>query len=141
MVLLWNGKTLEFSIKNGLAISNLILVNLEQYIYGLIKTRKENNPIRVITSGCSTAIKYLSIFVEKYLYKKVNKIDSRIKDTQDMLKIIDMVNGSNILTKDSVLVSFDIVNMFLSISNVSGLKAVSEILENRETNFHRLNVF
>ena len=58
-----------------------------------------------------------------------------------MLKIIDMVNGSNILTKDSVLVSFDIVNMFLSISNVSGLKAVSEILENRETNFHRLNVF
>ena len=102
MVLLWNGKTLEFSIKNGLAISNLIIVNLEQYIYGLIKTRKENNPIRVITSGCSTAIKYLSIFVEKYLYKKVNKIDSRIKDTQDMLKIIDMVNGSNILTKDSV---------------------------------------
>ena len=141
MVLLWNGKTLEFSIKNGLAISNLIIVNLEQYIYGLIKTRKENNPIRVITSGCSTAIKYLSIFVEKYLYKKVNKIDSRIKDTQDMLKIIDMVNGSNILTKDSVLVSFDIVNMFLSISIVSGLKAVSEILENRETNFHRLNVF
>ena len=58
-----------------------------------------------------------------------------------MLKIIDMVNGSNILTKDSVLVSFDIVNMFLSISNVSGLKAVSEILENRKTNFHRLNVF
>ena len=58
-----------------------------------------------------------------------------------MLKIIDMVNGSNILTKDSVLVSFDIVNMFLSISNVSGLKAVSEILENMETNFHRLNVF
>ena len=58
-----------------------------------------------------------------------------------MLKIIDMVNGSNILTKDSVLVSFDIVNMFLSISNVSGLKAVSEILEHRETNFHRLNVF
>ena len=58
-----------------------------------------------------------------------------------MLKIIDMVNGSNILTKDSVLVSFDIFNMFLSISNVSGLKAVSEILENRETNFHRLNVF
>ena len=58
-----------------------------------------------------------------------------------MLKIIDMVNGSNILTKDSVLVSFDIVNMFLSVSNVSGLKAVSEILENRETNFHQLNVF
>ena len=33
------------------------------------------------------------------------------------------------------MVSCDIVNMFLSIDNVSGLEAVSEILENRETDF------
>ena len=52
-----------------------------------------------------------------------------------MLNIIDMINDSNILTEDSVLVSFDIVNMFPSIDNVSGLEAVSEILENRETEF------
>ena len=52
-----------------------------------------------------------------------------------MLNIIDMINDCNILTEDSVLVSFDIVNMFPSIRNVSGLEAVSEILENRETNF------
>ena len=52
-----------------------------------------------------------------------------------MLNIIDMINGSNILTEDSVLVSFDIVNMFPSIYNVSGLESVSEILENRETHF------
>ena len=104
-------------------------------MYGLIKTHKENNPVRVITSGCSTSIEYLSVFVEKYLYREVNKIDSRIKDTQDMLNIIDMINDSDILTENSALVSFDIVNMFPSINNVSGLKAVSEILENRETNF------
>ena len=52
-----------------------------------------------------------------------------------MLNIIDMINDSDILTENSALVSFDIVNMFPSINNVSGLKAVSEILENRETNF------
>ena len=52
-----------------------------------------------------------------------------------MLNIIDMINDSNILTEDSVLVSFDIVNMFPSIDNNSGLEAVSEILEKRETNF------
>ena len=52
-----------------------------------------------------------------------------------MLNIIDMINDSNILTEDFFLVSFDIVNMFLSIDNVSGLDAVSEILENRETDF------
>ena len=76
----------------------------------------------------STVIEYLSIFVEKYLYKEINKIDSRKKDTPDMLNIIDMINNSNILTEDSVLVSLDIVNMFPSIHNVSGLEAVSEIL-------------
>ena len=46
-----------------------------------------------------------------------------------------MINDCDILTENSALVSFDIVNMFPSINNVSGLKAVSEILENRETNF------
>ena len=41
----------------------------------------------------------------------------------------------NILTEDSVPVSFDIINMFSSIDNVFGLETVSEILENRETDF------
>ena len=44
-------------------------------IYGLIKTHKENNPVRVITSWCDTAIEYLSTFVEKHLYKEVYKIN------------------------------------------------------------------
>ena len=104
-------------------------------MYGLIKKHKENNPVRVITSGCGTAIEYLLIFVEKYLCKEVYKIDFRIKDTPNMLNIIDMINDSNILTEDSVLVSFDIVNMFPSINDASGLEAVSKILENRETDF------
>ena len=47
-----------------------------------------------------------------------------------MLDIIDMIKDSNILTEDSVLVSFDIANMFPSIHNVLGLEAVSQILEN-----------
>ena len=37
-------------------------------MYELIKTHKNNNPARVITSGCNTAIESLSIFVEKVLY-------------------------------------------------------------------------
>ena len=96
---------------------------------------KESNPVRVATSSCGTTIEYLSIFVEKYLYKEVNKIDSRIKDTPDMSNIIDMIDDSNVLTEDSVLVSFDIVNMFPSIDYISGLEAVSEILHNREADF------
>ena len=52
-----------------------------------------------------------------------------------MLNIIHMINDSSILTKDSVRVSFDIVNMFPIVDNVSALEAVSEILENRKSDF------
>ena len=50
-----------------------------------------------------------------------------------MLNIIDMINDSNILTEDSALLSFDIVKMFASINNNSGLEAVSETLEKIST--------
>ena len=36
-----------------------------------IKIRKVGDPVRVITSGCGTAIENLSIFVEKCLYSEV----------------------------------------------------------------------
>ena len=52
-----------------------------------------------------------------------------------MLNFVDTINESNILTEDSVLVSFDTVKKFPSIDNVSGLEAVSEFLENRKTGF------
>ena len=100
-------------------------------MYGLNKTHKENNPVRIFTIGCGRV--FINFF-EKYLYKKVNKIDSTIKNTPDMLNTIDMINNSNIFTKNSVLASFDIVNMFPSI-DVSGVEAASEILENGETDF------
>ena len=81
----------------------------------------------MITSGCRTAGKFLSIFVGNYLYNEVNKAHYRIKDTPDMLHIIDNINSRNIITKDSVLIIFDVVNIFPSIDNVLGLEAVSEI--------------
>ena len=71
----------------------------------------------------------LSIFVEKCLYSEVEKIESRVKDTSEMLTIIDNLNKSNTLTSDCRLVSFDIINMFHSIDNISGLEAVKSILD------------
>ena len=100
-------------------------------MYGLTKTHKEINPARVITSECGRAAEFLSGFVENYLYKEVNKIESKIKDTPDMLDIIYNINSRNIITKDSVLVSFDAVNILPSIDNDLGLEVVSEILHNR----------
>ena len=40
-------------------------------MYGLIKTHKVGNLVRVITSGCETATENLSIFVDKCLYSEV----------------------------------------------------------------------
>ena len=37
-------------------------------MYGLVKTHKQDNPVRVITSGCNSAVEMLSIYVEKKLY-------------------------------------------------------------------------
>ena len=94
-------------------------------MYAWIKTHKEK---WIIRSGYGTVIEYSSNFIEKYLYREV-KIDSMLKDTH-MLNVIDITDHSDILNKDSFLVSFDIVNIFPSISNIFGLEAVSEILEN-----------
>ena len=58
-----------------------------------------------------------------------------MNDTLDIRNIIDNTNNRNIITEDSILVGFDIVNMFPSIDNVLGLEAVPEILDSRESGF------
>ena len=57
-------------------------------MYGLIKTHKVGNPARVITSGCSTGMEKLSIFVETVLFDLANDLRSRIRDTRHMLNIV-----------------------------------------------------
>ena len=58
-----------------------------------------------------------------------------MKDTSGVLTVIDNLNKSNTLTSDCRLVSFDIINMFPSIDNISGLKAVKSILDARQDQF------
>ena len=99
-------------------------------MYDNIKTHKADNPARVITSGCNTAVEYLSIFFEKVLYGIASELPSRIKDTNHMLDIIDDLNNLN-LHPESVLVSFDIINMFPSIDNKMGIDSVIKLLNKR----------
>ena len=97
-------------------------------MYGLVKTHKEGNPVRV-------SIENLSIFVGKCLYFEVLNIECRVQDTSEMLTIIDNLNSSNSLTLDWKLVSFDIINMFPGIDNISGLKSVKIVLESKSNQF------
>ena len=90
-------------------------------------THKTHNTARVITSGCNTAVEHLSIFVEKVLYGVASELPPRIKNTNHMLDIIDDTNNSN-LYPDSVLASFDIINMFSSIYNKMEMNYVIKFL-------------
>ena len=103
-------------------------------MYGLIETHRNNNPARIITSGGNTAIESLSISVEKVLYDIASNFPSRIKHTGHTLGIIDETNNCCPPT-NSILVSFDIVNMFPSIDNKSGLRSFRDILELRDSKF------
>ena len=84
----------------------------------------------MITSGCSTAVESLSIFLEKELYQVAENLPSRIKDTNAMLNKIDNLNNYCI-PENAFLISFDVVNMFSSIHNESGMKSVERLLNTR----------
>ena len=73
-------------------------------MYGMIKTHKESNPARIITSGSGKAVENLSIFVEKCLFSEVLKIDTRMQDTQHMLNIVDDLNRNGNLHENCLLV-------------------------------------
>ena len=72
--------------------------------------------------------------MEKILYDIARNLPSRIKDTGYMLDIIDEFNNSSLPT-NSIRVGFDIVNMFPSINNKSGLKSIHDVLELRDSKF------
>ena len=71
----------------------------------LYKTHKEGNPIRLLTTGCNTALGNFSRFIEKTCAPLTNNTDSRINDTEHMLQIICNINV-NELPNDTILVCF-----------------------------------
>ena len=95
-------------------------------MYGMVKTHKADNPVHVIASGCNTFVEKLLILVEK-TYPLADRLNLKLKDTNDMLEIIDDINKS-VLCENCVLVSFDVVNMFPNIDNKSGSLSVKEAL-------------
>ena len=92
----------------------------------VVKTHKADNPVRIITSGCSTVVEKLSVLVEK-TNLLANRFNSKIKDSDNMLEIIDETNRS-MLSENCVLLSFDVVKMFPNIDSKYGLISVKEAL-------------
>ena len=103
--------------------------------FGTIKTHKEGNPLRLITSCCGTAIENLSAFTKFYLKPLAQKLPSFIKDTTHLLQKIEDLNKLGPFPKESLLVSWDVVAMFPNIDNNLGINVITEALNSRTTNF------
>ena len=72
-------------------------------MYGLVQNHKVNNPVRVITSGCNTAIERLSIYIEHVLFELSEIMPSIIKDSNHLPDINDNMN-SMFLPANAILV-------------------------------------
>ena len=97
----------------------------------LYKTHKQNNPVRFLTTGCNTAIKNLSRFIEVASAPLTKNIEIRIRDTSHLLDIIDELNSERI-PDNQIYVSFDIMNMYPNIDTDRGIAAVWNALETRD---------
>ena len=89
-----------------------------------IKTHKECNPLRLITSCCGTAIANLSAFTECHLQPLARKQPSFVKDTTALLNRIQELNKEGPFPEGTLLVSWDVVPVFPNIDNELGLGAV-----------------
>ena len=98
----------------------------------LYKTHKNNTPVRLLTTGCNTAIENLSKFLETVSAPLVDRMKSRIKDRGHLLKLIDNINSQG-LPPGTILVSFDVVNMFPNIDNERGLNTLKTVFDARTT--------
>ena len=104
--------------------------------FGNVKTHKEGNPLRLITSCCGTAIERLSAFTEFYLTPLAQKLPSFVKDTTDLINKIQNLNREKgPLPTKSLLVSWDVVAMFPNIDNNLGTSAVRMALDSRSEKF------
>ena len=73
--------------------------------YGLIKTHKPNNPVKLITSVNGTAVENLSLFTEYFLHPCVKKETQILIDTTALLKK-SLTSITNFLLSRQVLYLF-----------------------------------
>ena len=77
------------------------VVNLEPkpgVAFGNVKTHKRDNPLRLITSCCGTAIERLSAFTEFYLKPLSQSLPSFVKDSTDFInKLEDLMQKTHSL--------------------------------------------
>ena len=104
--------------------------------YTLPKTHKTLNnrgqpKIRPVISGNGSPIERLSEFVDSFLNPLMRKLPSYLKDSRDLIKIINQVNTNGPLAPNIGLFTIDVVGMYPSIPEHLGLSSARKALNSR----------
>ena len=102
------------------------------YMYGLIKTHIENNPVRPIISSIGSASYKLSKWLVRILTPLVGNIShTTVKNNVDLVEKLNDVN----VNFDFKLVSFDVTSLFTRVPVHDLLSFLSEELDNFDLPF------
>ena len=94
--------------------------------YALIKTHKENNPIRPIVSFIGSPTYELAKFLSNLLMPTANKNPRKLKNTLEVKNTL----RDQLIPPNYSLVSFDVKNLFTCIPHVLAVDSITEALEN-----------
>ena len=93
-----------------------------------IHKRLFNVPGRPVISNCETPTEKVSEFLDHHLQPVMKGGSSYVKDTQDFLKKFKHLGK---VPSYTILVTADVVGLYLSIPHPSGLQALYKKLEER----------
>ena len=106
--------------------------------YTLPKTHKDTDAdghlkTRPVISGSGSPIERLSEFVDFYINPEMKKLDSFVKDSKDVLKLINSINNNGPLSHNIAMFTIDVKAMYPSLPQHLGIEGVRRALETRET--------
>ena len=95
-----------------------------------IRKRLSNVPGCPVISKCGTPTEKASKFLDYHLKTVMQRSWSYIKDSGDFIERIKRISN---IPNDAILVTADVVGLYLSIPHEIGLKALEEALEKRDS--------
>ena len=99
------------------------------YLLPKIHKRITIVPGRLVISNNSTATENISALLDFHLKPLVTKVPHILEDLRDFLTRITEIKD---LTENALLVSFDVVGLYLHISHEKGIEIMKEFLNQRE---------